>query len=1017
MVTLNKRLRLSAATVALTLGAVGFIVPAAAQDTGTGDPEERANDAGTEATAENVVSPLEDAANNEEVIVVTGSRIPRPELDFPNPITSITAAQIRQSGDTNLVDFLIDSPALTGSTTTADTSGTGAGFGSAGLNLLNLRNLGESRTLVLVDGRRHVAGLPGSAAVDINTIPTDLVERVDILTGGTSAVYGADGVSGVVNFVLKSDFEGLVARGQIGISEEGDGGRQFASVTYGKNFADDRGNVAVSYEYNKQDAVRLQDRYVGRPLTAFGLVENPNDIPFVDPATGMLTDDPNLPDLVPLNDLRYIDSSPEGAIDVDGDLVPDVNGDGTPYDLGRPLPGSGLVQGGDSTPQSSYSGDILPNNEQHIANLIGSFEFSPALRFFVEGKYVNTKVETIAQPSFDFYTYISPDNPFIPADIAAIAPDGFLISRDNFDLGQRGYISDRETMRGVLGFDGDLGSNVRYELSYVYGQTKVDSITPNARITDRYYAALDAVTDPATGEITCRINLPGETIVDPIEATDIYGRGYAGPPVTFEPGECVPLNIIGTGNVTAEAIDFFTADARSRAKLTQHVVSGYVSADTGSFFELPGGPVAVVIGGEYREERSESNPDEFAQQGFYQDLSQIAPVAGGFHVKEAFGEINIPIVDDRPFLELLSVGGAVRFSDYSTTGTSTSWSVNGIYAPIEDIRIRGTYSQAVRAPNVSELFQPESGTFQFIDDPCDPVNIQNGSQFRQANCESLLTSLGIDPATFSPSSDAEASATILGRNQGNPNLDVETATTWTAGVVFQPSFVPGLSITADWYDIVIEDAINTPTAEEVVELCVDQPTLDNIFCDSVTRDPGTGFVIDYITQPENVAAFETAGLDVGVNYTFEPGDYGVFAFTLVGNYLDKLEFISTPGADVDSDRGEFFAPKFSGTLDLTWTDGPFTINYGLAWQDETRRFQLETLAANPDYAAPEYLNYKERWEHDLQFRIAPTDRYSFYFGVNNLTDEKPAFASTSIPVSPLGRYFYAGARVSFGPGQ
>ena len=966
-------------------------------------PEAQSDDTQVAAAAQDVAPETQDGANVEQSIVVTGSRIARPELDFPNPITSITSAQIQQSGETNLVDFLIDSPALTGSTSSLDTAGTGAGFGSAGTNLLDLRNLGEDRTLVLVDGRRHVAGLPGSAAVDINTIPTDLVERVDILTGGTSAIYGADGVSGVVNFVLKRNFDGLVARGQLGISERGDGARKFGSITYGKNFAADRGNVALSYEFNQGGRVLLTDRAVGRPLTAFGLVQNPDD----------LDDDPTVPDRIPINDLRYADSSPEGAIDVDFDLVPDINGDGTPYDRGRVLPGSGgLTQGGDSTPQSSYSGDILPNNVQHIANLIGSFEFSPAARLFFEGKYVNTQVETIAQPSFDFYTYISPDNAFIPAGIAAIAPEGFLISRDNFDLGQRGYISDRETIRTVVGLDGELGANVRYELSYTYGQTEVESITPNARVSDRYFAALDAVRDPATGQITCRINLPGQTIVDPIDPTDYYERGYAGPPVTFQPGQCVPLNLIGLGNVTPEAVDFITEDAFSRAKLKQHVVSGYVSADSGSFFNLPGGPIAAVIGGEYRKEKSSSNPDEFAQQGFYADLSQISPVVGGFDVKEAFGEVNLPILKDLPFAEVLSVGGAVRVSDYSTTGTSTSWTVNGVYAPVRDVRFRGTYSQAVRAPNVGELFQPESGTFEFIDDPCDPVNIGNGTQFRQANCVAVLTGFGIDPDTFSPSSDPEASATILGRSQGNENLGVETAKTWTAGIVLRPSFVPGLSLTADWYDIRIEDAVNTPTAEEVVELCVDQPTLDNIFCGSVTRDPTTGFVVDYIVQPENVAGFETAGLDVNLTYTFAPADLGRFTLKLVGNYLDKLEFIPTPGADVDIDRGEAFAPKFSGTLDLTWTKDIYTVNYGLAWQDKTRRFELETLAGNPDIVAPRYLNYKERWEHDLQLRIAPSERYSFYVGVNNLTDEKPSFAATNTPLTALGRYFYAGASLS-----
>lgn len=285
-------------------------------------PEAQTDDSDATPEAGDVAAPTdsddEATPSADEEIVVTGSRIARPETDFPNPITSITAAQISQSGETNLTDFLVDSPALIGSTTTADTSGTNAGFNSAGLNLLNLRNLGTNRTLTLVDGRRHVAAFPGSASVDSNSIPTDLVERVDILTGGTSAVYGADGVSGVVNFILKRDFEGVAARGQASISQRGDAGRRFGSLTVGKNFADDRANVAVSYQFSENDNLRFSDRSTGRPLTSFSLTRDPTDFP----------DNPNAFDRVLTNDLRYADSSPGGAIDIDFDGIPEFDGSG-----------------------------------------------------------------------------------------------------------------------------------------------------------------------------------------------------------------------------------------------------------------------------------------------------------------------------------------------------------------------------------------------------------------------------------------------------------------------------------------------------------------------------------------------------------------------------------------------------------------------------------------------------------------------------------------------------------------
>ena len=338
-------------------------------------------------------------------VVVTGSRIARPEIDSPTPVTSFSSANLQQSGRVNVTDFLVQNPALIGSSTSAEQSGSSAGFGATGVNLLNLRNLGTDRTLVLVDGRRHVAGLPGSASVDINTIPADLIDRIDVTTGGASAVYGADGVSGVVNFVLKRDFEGLTARAQTGISEDGDAGNRYFSVTAGTNFAGDRGNIALNYEFRDDDRVSSFARgRTGDPLQAFGLVRDPTDFP----------DSPTAFDRVLTNNLRYADSSRDGAIDLDLDQIPDFTGSGKVYDRGRLLPGSGgLTQGGDSTPTAGYQGDLQPKNRIHNVNLLTSFEVSPALRFFAQGKYANTKSYSIAQPSFDFFTYLAPDNAFL----------------------------------------------------------------------------------------------------------------------------------------------------------------------------------------------------------------------------------------------------------------------------------------------------------------------------------------------------------------------------------------------------------------------------------------------------------------------------------------------------------------------------------------------------------------------------------------------------------------------------
>lgn len=949
----------------------------------------------TQETSEAIV---EEAPGDD--IVVTGSRIARPSIDSPNPVQSFSAVTLEQSGRTNLTDFLIQNPALLGSTTSADQSGSTGDFGGTGTNLLNLRNLGTNRTLVLVDGRRHVAGLPGSAAVDINTIPKDLIERIDIQTGGASAVYGADAVSGAVNFVLKRNFEGLSVRGQAGITEDGDAGNRFFAVTGGKNFADGKGNIALSYEFTDDDRVNSFSRgRSGDPLQSYSLVRNPADT----------ADSPTVFDRVLLNNIRYADSSRDGAIDLTFDGIPEFTGSGTVYDRGRLLPG-GLSQGGSSTPLAGYQGDLQPKNRIHNINALTSFEFSPALRLFAQGKYTNTKSYTVAQPSFDFFTYLAPDNAYLNDRFgAAQSVDGALISRDNFDLGVRGESTKRETWRGVIGADGEISDHARYELSYVYGQTKSRFLSTNYRIADRYFAALDAVRAP-NGQIVCRSTLTGGNI-DP--------NNFDQPATTFAIGAnsaCRPLNLLGEGVASPEALAFINADLVNRYKVQQHVVSGSVTGDFGQFFSLPGGPVGFAFGAEYRKEISEFISDPLAQQGALLDLAQVSSESGSFNVKEAFAELRAPLLKNMRFAELLELNAAVRLSDYSTVGRNNSYSFSAIYAPVRDIRVRGTYSQAVRAPNISELFSPVSGTFAFINDPCDPANLPEGTSFRAANCQAQLSAAGLSAAqiaTFNPVNSPVATVSLPGRAGGNRNLSEETARTWTAGFVLQPSFLPRLTITADWFDIKLKQAVRTASAQELADLCVDQPTLANVYCANITRSSTTGFISDYLLSPQNVAAFKTAGLDFQVNYALDLSPrFGVVNFRLNGNYLDKLTFVPTPGADTENSRLLPSAPKYSGTLDLTWSLNAVSINYGLNYFSKTRRYTVDQITANPDIADPRYFYYREKWEHDVQIGFKVQDRYNFYVGVNNLTGKEGDVASVSYPYSFQGRSFYAGARVA-----
>ena len=949
------------------------------------------------------VAAAEPASSNKD-IVVTGSRIRRPDFSSPNPIVSIGAQTLEESGTTNLTSFLTGYPALQGSSTSGQNAGDQAGIGSTGLNLLDLRNLGTDRTLVLVDSRRHVSGLPGSQAVDINTIPEELIDRVDILTGGASAVYGADGVSGVVNFVLKRNFEGLTAKVQAGVSQRNDGGQRLYSVTAGHNFADNRGNIAIAFEHGEEDRLQASDRSYLRGARAVTFLRNPADPENQPGYTGGVSN--GIPDRIPLTDARYADTAREGAIDVDFDGVADylVNAQGqvVPFDPGLAIPG-GYTQGGSATRVSDYGNDLLPRIKRNVVNLIGHFDVSPALTIFAEGKYARSKSFSLGQPTFDYYLQLQPDNAYIPAALAAVAPDGVLVTRDNFDFGQRGERIRRETWRGVIGARGDLGQHANYEVSYVYGRTNVTNAYQNDRITDRFNAALDAVRGP-NGQITCRVN------IDPTLASTA---------ITFRPGECVPLNILGEGAPSQAALDFIRADTRDRSRLTQQVLSGSLSGDFGQAFSFPGGGnLGFALGAEYRRETSRYTPDPLILQG-YTFSNQLLPTSGKFDVKEAFAELRAPLLTDLPFAHSLEVGAAVRLSDYSTIGHTKAYKFDASWSPIRDITFNGTYSTAVRAPNIGELFGGRSQTFAFINDPCNASEIQNGTSYRAANCAALLSGLGV----ANPSAYTDIRSTNLpGFAGGNAALKAETAKTWTAGVTLKPRFLSGFSARADWYDIKLKNAINTVDAEQLSQLCVDQATLNNQFCAAITRQNGPGGtttnlpgnIIGFNVIPQNVAQFRTSGLDVNLNYVVRTAKAGTFSLNMIGNYLNRLEFVGTPGAPTTDSRGETYAPKYTVNTDLTWKIGKVSLNYGLLYFSKTLRFTNLATNANPDIVAPQYLYLKEHWQHDIYAKVQMGSKIEVYGGINNLFDQKPDLGTRRYPVDSLGRYLYAGMRFNLG---
>lgn len=977
-------------------------------------------------------------AQEAELVVVTGTRIVQPDFVFSNPVVSVDADSIINSGQTNVTTFLTELPALTGSLDSFDTGGSNAFVGGAGLNLLDLRFLGTDRTLVLVDGRRHVGSLAESTSVDINSIPIDLIERVDILTGGASAVYGADGVTGVVNFVLKHDFEGLTIRAQGDSPTDPGANTRFLGVTFGHNFArGDRGNVAVAVEHTSEDRLYGFDRdYNGsRPGIFTRFRRNPAET--ADPPVGNgATDDPSLPDRIPIDRSGFGDTSRCGGIFADfaNYPSPDFNCDGSPWDFGDLPPQTvGGFQdfpllpfyqvGGDATPQDDYIGysTILPEIERTAVNVFVNYEFSDRLELFSELKYVDAEVFNLSQPSFDFFLFMDPTNPYIPPALqgAAAANGGLYMSRDNFDLGVRGDDVERETQRSVIGLRGDAGSWASYEVSLVYGKSEVTADQTNNRFEDRFFAALDVFDNGGVPD--CRVN--ADPTATPFDFPD---------PITYTPGDgtCVPLNLFGEGAASQAAIDWVMQTTTAVDVIDQKVLSGYLTGDAESL-SLPGGPLGWAFGAEYREESSESRPDAADAAGATFG-NVIQPNFGKFDVTEFFGEVNLPLLSGKKGAEELSLDGAYRYSDYSTIGTTGTWKIGALWTPIEAVTFRANVAQAVRAPNIGESFGAENQTFDFITDPCDVGELATGTQFRQGNCDAILTALGVDPTSFVDPN----SASIGGVSSGNPNLTEETADTSTYGIVFRPGFAENFTLAVDYYDIELKDAVSLIDPEEIAQRCVDAPTLANAFCPLIERDPVTGGINFFSLVPVNLAALETSGYDFTLNYTLDATggdrDLGLFTFRLIGNKLDKLNFLPSPGGVVDDDVGEgpssSFAeqpvPEKQATFDLTWERGPLSVNYGFQWFDKTQRISNRNLngdsdlvGGDPDFIPSAYYYFDEKWSHDINVRFEMDNGVSIYGGVINLTNEKTAIDELFHPVSPVGRTYYVGLRADLGNRQ
>jgi iron complex outermembrane receptor protein len=1015
--TFRQRLSFGAAISAIALGAPGL---ALAQE-----PEETTS---------------AEAAQTQGVerIVITGSRIARSSnLETPNPITIVSGEDLLNSGQTDIAAVLRDIPALF-STQPANLSS--RNNNPAGTSLLNLRALGTNRTLVLINGRRSVSGVAGSAAVDISTIPAALIERVDVSTGGASAVYGADGVSGVVNFILREDFDGTDYRAQVSFPEAGGGEEATLSLTAGRNFSDGRGNAVVSFEATQVSPVDASQRsgFAGRAqriqianspevAAAFGLDPNASNVfvpnvtlPVSSPASVIWLRDANQIVSDGFVDFFFLGNTTVGSQAFPSAQIVDGTGTLRAYNPGDIFVDPFTAVGGDGIATIPDVVRLQPNLERYNFNTNFRFDFSERVRFITEARYTMATTQEQNQVNgFNDDIPIALDNPYIPAALRAqinaliaegITPD-IALSRDNLDVPARTDIK-QESFRIVSGLEGRIAGNWDYRVTYNYGRTDRTFDNVNLRLDDRFFAATDAVVDPATGNIVCRSefdpNAPRPTSPFPASRP-----GY----ITFTPGDgqCAPLNLFGRGLTSPEAEAFIYQPAIDRSEIRQQVYSAVITGDTDGFFTLPAGPIGIAVGTEYREERSTFQPNGFELAGLsFRSLETAsAPVDGRFDVWEAFGEVSVPILRDMPFAEELTLDGAVRYADYSTSGENTTWSLGAGWAPVEDIRLRATYGEAVRAPNINELFSPPQPTaIGVTQDPCNQNLINAGSEFRPDNCLQLVGP-NFNAADF-------VSAQIFGRAGGNPNLIPETATTLTVGAVFTPRFLSGFAATVDYYEVDIENAISSIPGIVVIQNCVDAPSLDNDFCPLVQRDPTTGVITFFESGQQNVARFTAKGVDFDARYSFELADMGLndwggLAIGVSGSKnLERrdFQFQDFPEDFVDL-VGEFGVPEWVVNLNASWDFRSLR----LAWRSSYQSSQLlpgvrnQDIENDPNFVDP--MSTGSAWAHYFngQYEVRPD--VFINFGVNNVTDRDPFVGTVVRPVSYLGRTYFLGVNGRF----
>lgn len=977
-----------------------------------------------------------------EEIIVTGSRIPRAGFDTMMPAHVIDAEFMDRRAYTNIADALNETTSfgIPGSSTTVGnaTNNSDQSSYSAGQSFVNFYGLGSQRTLTLINGRRFVSSsvpslftnqAPG-VQVDLNMIPGSMVERIESISVGGAPVYGADAVAGTVNVILKNDFEGFEVSTSYGEAmDEGDMEEKSLEILYGGRFADDRGGMVIGIEYNDREGMIQADRdHLNEGWQWRTALEGDFDRVLVRNGTANIVADggaitPVGPTIVGIPN-ALVPNFGVGAVDTDGSGNPvymafQPDGSLGMYNVGSPTGDTVWSSGGDGIFLPDLTSLYTPITRK-MATAFADYDLTDSVELYGELYLARSEsTELVNQPAYQSALFgeealdltFQADHPLLTQaardQLADLGLNEFALHRASTDLGDRRNDFQNDLWRYVAGVRGSFEVADRlidWDFAWIKGESEVTTSNTEL-INDRFFYALDVV-DTADGP-QCRV--VADPTSRPADPAAPFGTGLR--QNTFD--NCVPLDIFGEGRASQEAIDYVSAVATSESRLEQEVYSFNATTE---LFYLPAGGVGFAIGYEHREESGFFATDGVTSLGLGRNVP-VDSTEGAYETDEYYAEAYVPIVSPEmeiPGVYALSAEGAYRSVDNNFAGRDDVYTYGGRWAPVPDLEFRGNVTRSVRAPGITELFLPLSGTNSFAADPCDQTNVDSGPNpaTRRANC----VADGIDPDAFTSN---VRNASVQGLSGGNVDLNNEIADAFTYGVVLRPRWVEDLTIAIDYLDFEIEDSIELFTLTQIMESCYDAGSFPNSFCDQFTRLPNG--------QLPSTDAFQSGYVNAGLR-------------TLRGIAVEldwMTDLKSWPGLRNLDNPGSLavtsnmFFPREDETLILGAIDDnlnlPFQakeqiqMNFTYFWNNLTVLWQTRYIGdtvVETDISDTRYPDdtLDDMFLHNMGVSYQFNENWKASLNINNVFDEEPERSAIArgydIHYDNIGRFLRAGVQIT-----